>query len=158
MLRACRTLRGRPPCSQARARARPWRKSHGCASGVPRFWAEARLGDGPILISASAPPQDVAATQARFGAQAAGERIERVLAEIARGLLARGVRRFVVAGGETSGAVVQALGVGALRIGRQIDPGVPWTVTLGEPTVALALKSGNFGSEDFFLRAIEVAP
>jgi len=121
-------------------------------------WAEARLGDGPILISASAPPQDVAATQARFGAQAAGERIERVLAEIARGLLACGVHRFVVAGGETSGAVVQALGVGALRIGRQIDPGVPWTATLGEPTIALALKSGNFGSEDFFLRAIEVAP
>ena len=121
-------------------------------------WAETRLGDGPILINASAPPAEVAATQSRFGAQTAGERIEGVLAQIARALRERGVRRFVVAGGETSGAVVQALGVGALRIGPQIDPGVPWTVSLAETPLAFALKSGNFGSEDFFLRAIEVAP
>jgi 3-dehydrotetronate 4-kinase len=70
------------------------------------------------------------------------------------------VRRFVVAGGETAGAIVQALGVTALRIGRQIDPGVPWTVSLphglAEPALALALKSGNFGAPDFFLRAFEV--
>lgn len=121
-------------------------------------WAETQLDNGPILISASAPPDEVAATQARFGAHDAGERIERLLARIGRALRDRGVRRFVVAGGETSGAVVQALGVRALRIGRQIDPGVPWTASLGDPPLALALKSGNFGSEDFFLRAIEVAP
>jgi uncharacterized protein YgbK (DUF1537 family) len=121
-------------------------------------WAEAQLAAGPILISASAPPAEVAAAQARFGAQIAGERIEGVLAQVASALRDRGVRRFVVAGGETSGAVVRALGVGALRIGPQIDPGVPWTASLGEPALALALKSGNFGSEDFFLRAIEVAP
>ncbi len=70
------------------------------------------------------------------------------------------MRRFVVAGGETAGAVVQALGVTGLRIGRQIDPGVPWTVSLpgslGEPALALALKSGNFGAPDFFLRAFSV--
>jgi uncharacterized protein YgbK (DUF1537 family) len=70
------------------------------------------------------------------------------------------VRRLVVAGGETAGAVVQALGVSGLRIGRQIDPGVPWTVSLpgslGEPSLALALKSGNFGAPDFFLRAFSV--
>lgn len=121
-------------------------------------WAETRLGDGPILINASAPPAEVAATQSRFGAHTASERIEGALAHIARALRDRGVRRFVVAGGETSGAVVQALGVSALRIGPQIDPGVPWTASLGETPLALALKSGNFGSEDFFLRAIEVAP
>ena len=66
------------------------------------------------------------------------------------------MRRLVVAGGETSGAVVQALGIKGLRIGRQIDPGVPWTISLGEPAIALALKSGNFGAEDFFLRAFAV--
>jgi uncharacterized protein YgbK (DUF1537 family) len=78
------------------------------------------------------------------------------MAEIAKGLIERGVRRLVVAGGETAGAVVQALGVTGLRIGRQIDPGVPWTVSLGQPPLALALKSGNFGAEDFFLRAFSV--
>jgi 3-dehydrotetronate 4-kinase len=66
------------------------------------------------------------------------------------------VRRLVVAGGETSGAVVQQLGVQALRIGPQIDPGVPWTASLGKPVLALALKSGNFGAPDFFLKALEM--
>jgi uncharacterized protein YgbK (DUF1537 family) len=70
------------------------------------------------------------------------------------------VRRLVIAGGETAGAIVHALGVTGLRIGRQIDPGVPWTVSLpgslGEPALALALKSGNFGAPDFFLRAFSV--
>lgn len=121
-------------------------------------WADAHLSDGPILISASAPAEEVAKTQARFGKDAAGERIESVLGSIANQLRARGVRRFVVAGGETSGAVVQGLGVRALRIGKQIDPGVPWTESVDTPPLALALKSGNFGSEDFFLRAIETAP
>jgi uncharacterized protein YgbK (DUF1537 family) len=81
--------------------------------------------------------------------------VEAALAEIARGLVGRGVRRVVIAGGETSGAIVQALGITGLRIGRQIDPGVPWTASLGEPTLALALKSGNFGREDFFMRAFQ---
>jgi uncharacterized protein YgbK (DUF1537 family) len=62
----------------------------------------------------------------------------------------------VVAGGETSGAVVQRLGVTTLRIGRQIDPGVPWTFSLAEPRLALALKSGNFGGVDFFEKALEM--
>ncbi|NIF62841.1 hypothetical protein F3J11_09020, partial [Burkholderia sp. Cy-647] len=79
--------------------------------------------------------------------------VERTLAEIAAGLQARGVRRFVVAGGETSGAVVQALGVRALQIGAQIDPGVPATATL-DGRLALALKSGNFGAVDFFAKAL----
>jgi uncharacterized protein YgbK (DUF1537 family) len=82
--------------------------------------------------------------------------VEGILADIARGLVARDVRRLIVAGGETAGAVVQALGITGLRIGRQIDPGVPWTASLGEPVLALALKSGNFGAPDFFLRAFSV--
>ncbi|MBL8301160.1 MAG: hypothetical protein JNM26_00140, partial [Ideonella sp.] len=97
--------------------------------------------------------------QARLGVERAGAMVEDVLARVARGLVERGVRRLVVAGGETSGAVVQALGVQQLRIGRQIDPGVPWTwapTTLGVP-VHLALKSGNFGSADFFLKTFDAA-
>jgi uncharacterized protein YgbK (DUF1537 family) len=116
-------------------------------------WASDKLGDAPIVIAATAPPEQVAEVQAKLGREAAGTLIEGIMAEIARGLVERGVRRLVVAGGETAGAVVQALGVTGLRIGRQIDPGVPWTVSLGEPALALALKSGNFGAPDFFLRA-----
>ncbi len=118
-------------------------------------WAESRLGDKPLLISASAPPERVRAVQERLGRERAGNLVEAALAEITRGLVARGVRRLVIAGGETSGAIVQALGIAGLRIGRQIDPGVPWTASLGEPVLALALKSGNFGREDFFMRAFQ---
>jgi uncharacterized protein YgbK (DUF1537 family) len=118
-------------------------------------WAAGQLGDQPILISASAPPDAVRAAQEKLGRERAGAVVEHALARIARGLVERGVRRLVVAGGESAGAVVQALGVTALRIGAQIDPGVPWTVASGGagPALALALKSGNFGGEDFFLRA-----
>jgi uncharacterized protein YgbK (DUF1537 family) len=123
-------------------------------------WAAQRLGDAPVLISATAAPDAVAAVQQRLGRERAGALVEKAMAQIAKGLVERGVRRFVVAGGETAGAVVQALGVKGLRIGRQIDPGVPWTVSLpgnlGEPPLALALKSGNFGAPDFFLHAFDV--
>jgi uncharacterized protein YgbK (DUF1537 family) len=123
-------------------------------------WARPLLGDRPILISATAPPETVAEVQRRLGRERAGALVEETLAAIARGLTAKGARRFVIAGGETAGAIVQALGVTGLRIGRQIDPGVPWTVSLpvslGEPALALALKSGNFGAPDFFLRAFSV--
>jgi uncharacterized protein YgbK (DUF1537 family) len=121
-------------------------------------WARGRLTGGPLLIFASAPPEEVARTQEKLGRERAGEMIERALAEIAAGLVAAGVRRLVIAGGETSGAVVQRLGVKALRIGPQIDPGVPWTATVEEPLLALALKSGNFGAPDFFTRALEILP
>ena len=117
-------------------------------------WASPQLAAGPVLVYATAAPGDVSAAQARLGAQRAGELVEHCLASIAKGLVARGVRRLVVAGGETSGAVVNALGVPALRIGPQIDPGVPWTQSLGEPRLALALKSGNFGAIDFFDKAL----
>ncbi|MGG5808775.1 3-oxo-tetronate kinase [Falsiroseomonas sp. CW058] len=116
-------------------------------------WAEGRLdAETPVVIAASAPPERVAALQARLGRDAAGALVEQALAEVAAGLVARGVARLVVAGGETSGAVVSRLGVTALRIGAEIDPGVPWTYA--EPAgIHLALKSGNFGARDFFLKA-----
>jgi uncharacterized protein YgbK (DUF1537 family) len=93
--------------------------------------------------------------QRRIGADA-GERIERLLARVARLLVERGVRQLLVAGGETSGAVVQELGITQLRIGTQIDPGVPWCAAhspVAGGTLHLALKSGNFGARDFFLKA-----
>jgi 3-dehydrotetronate 4-kinase len=121
-------------------------------------WAERRLGDAPVLIRSSAPPEEVASVQAAVGRERAGAAIEAAMARIARALIERGVRRLVVAGGETSGAVVAALGVRGLRIGPPIDPGVPWTVSLGEPHLALALKSGNFGAPDFFRKAFACAP
>ncbi len=117
-------------------------------------WAEARLGATPVVIAASAPPEKVAALQAHLGRDAAGSLVEHALAAIAEGLVARGVRRLVVAGGETSGAVVTRLGVRALRIGPEIDPGVPWTYAEGNAApLLLALKSGNFGAPDFFTKA-----
>lgn len=122
-------------------------------------WALDRLAAGPVLIAASAPPEQVKAAQERLGRERAGELVETALARIAGVLVERGVRRLVVAGGETSGSVVAALGVEGLVIGPQIDPGVPATVTLGrEPQLALALKSGNFGGRDFFLKALERMP
>ncbi|HEX3347304.1 MAG TPA: 3-oxo-tetronate kinase [Acetobacteraceae bacterium] len=117
-------------------------------------WADGKLGDTPIVIAASAPPDRVAALQQRLGRDEAGAMIERAVAAIAEGLVRAGVRRLVVAGGETAGAVVQRLGVRALRIGPEIDPGVPWTYAEREgDALLLALKSGNFGARDFFLKA-----
>lgn len=128
------------------------------AVGRALGWAVPKLAEGPVLIYASAPPEQVSAVQARLGRERAGELVESAMAGIAKGLVAAGVRRLVVAGGETSGAVVGALGIEGLRIGAQIDPGVPCTVTLGEPALALALKSGNFGAIDFFTKALERMP
>jgi 3-dehydrotetronate 4-kinase len=116
-------------------------------------WARARLGDKPILIYSTAAPEAVGAAQKELGREHAGALVEETLGKIARGLVAAGVRRLVVAGGETSGAVVSALGVQGLYIGQEIDPGVPWTYSIGEPPLALALKSGNFGTADFFTKA-----
>jgi len=119
-------------------------------------WMEGKLGDTPVVIAASAPPEKVAELQAKLGRDAAGTLVEGVLSSIAEALVAGGVRRLVVAGGETSGAVVQRLGISRLRIGREIDPGVPWTYGEGSgPAMHLALKSGNFGARDFFLKAFQ---
>jgi uncharacterized protein YgbK (DUF1537 family) len=123
-------------------------------------WAAPRLAQGPVLVYATAAPEAVKAVQAELGVEATGALVEHALASIAQGLVRLGVGQLIVAGGETSGAVVKALGVSGLRIGPEIDPGVPWTVALGgdagRPPLALALKSGNFGSPDFFLKAWEV--
>jgi 3-dehydrotetronate 4-kinase len=120
-------------------------------------WAEGQLG-APIVIAASAPPDKVRALQARLGRQAASELVEQALATVAEGLVARGVGRLVVAGGETSGAVVSRLGVRSLRIGPEIDPGVPWAHTVtGAGPLLLTLKSGNFGTPDFFRKAFDLA-
>ncbi len=128
------------------------------AAGEPEVervleWAAPRFAGGPVLVYSTAEPIAVRAVQTQLGAAGAGQLVERALAGIARGLVAAGVGQLIVAGGETSGAVVQALGAEVLRFGAQIDPGVPWTVSTGARPVALALKSGNFGSGDFFLKA-----
>lgn len=122
------------------------------------MWAGSQLASGPILIYSTAPPDELASVKAALGQARASELIETAMGRIARGLVDLGVRRLVVAGGETSGAVVAALEIGSLVIGPEIDPGVPWTVSGGEPRIALALKSGNFGGPDFLTRAFEVLP
>ncbi len=121
-------------------------------------WVDEKAGDKPVVIAASAPLDKVAAVQARLGGPAkAGALLEDAMARIAEGLVARGVRRIVIAGGETSGAIVTRLGVRQLRIGAEIDPGVPWTFASGSgPELLLALKSGNFGASDFFLKAFQM--
>lgn len=123
-------------------------------------WAQGRLAaDAPLLVYSTAEPAAVQAIQQRLGVARAGELVEQTLAAIARGLVGLGVRQLVVAGGETSGACVQALGVAQLRIGAQIDPGVPWchaASPLAPQGLHIALKSGNFGGEDFFTRAFAV--
>jgi len=147
-------------------------------------WADEHLAQGPVLIYSTAQPEDVKTVQSRLGGAEAGELVEEVLAAISRGLVERGVRRLVVAGGETSGAVVRELGLDRLRIGPQIAPGVPWCAArLGDALTAggrsgagaraercaradtragevihIALKSGNFGTPDFFRTSLAVLP
>lgn len=119
-------------------------------------WLEGRLSDArPVVIAGSAAPEQVQALQARLGREAAGALVEEAMAGIAALLAERGVRRLLVAGGETSGAVVQRLGVRSLRIGAEIDPGVPWCWTEAQGGMRLALKSGNFGGRDMFIRAFD---
>ena len=110
------------------------------------------------LVYSSAPPERVRAVQERFGRDAVARRLDALFAESARAAVEGGVRRLVLAGGETSGAVVQALGIDRLRIGEQIDPGVPWCAAPlpGGETLHLTLKSGNFGASDFFTKALRV--
>jgi uncharacterized protein YgbK (DUF1537 family) len=125
----------------------------GAASALE--WLEAQDLGAPPLIYATAPPERVRAAQAMLGVAAAGRIVEDTLAALARAAHDAGIRRFVVAGGETSGAVTKALGVSQLDIGAEIAPGVPWCFArTGDHHIALALKSGNFGSESFFSDAL----
>ena len=121
-------------------------------------WAKPLLGSQPLLVYSTADSQAVKAVQNRLGVQEAGGLIEHTIAAIAKGLVDAGVRQLVVAGGETSGACVQALGIDQLQIGLQIAPGVPWCWgrdSAGRP-VHIALKSGNFGADDFFTQAFTI--
>lgn len=127
-------------------------------AGAALDWLDKAGDDAPALIHSSAPPETVAQVQAKLGIDAAGALVEQTMGRIAAGLVERDVRRIIVAGGETAGAAVQGLGVKALRIGPEIDPGVPWTEAIADPPLALALKSGNFGGTDFFAKAFGMLP
>lgn len=118
-------------------------------------WLAAQPLDSAPMIYATAPPDDVRAVQDTLGGARAGALVEAALAALALAAFDAGRRRFVVAGGETSGAVAQALGLSRLDIGTEIAPGVPWTfATVKGEDVAVALKSGNFGDQDFFATAL----
>ena len=162
-------------CSQATNR----QVAHFKASGRPAFlidplhlkgswedlvqealaWAQGHLSTGPVLVYSTATPESVQAVQSQLGVEASGHQVEQALAAIARGLVQLGVHQLIVAGGETSGACVQALAIEQLQIGLQIDPGVPWChahTPLGD--VHITLKSGNFGTDDFFTKAFTFLP
>jgi uncharacterized protein YgbK (DUF1537 family) len=121
-------------------------------------WAKEKLAKGPILIASSSTPDEVSALQARHGRDAAGHAIEQAMADIAEGLVQSGVRRLVVAGGETSGAVVDRLGIPGFLVGPEIAAGVPVLRTVGakDGEMLLALKSGNFGGPEFFSDALKL--
>ncbi len=121
-------------------------------------WAKPRLAEGPVLIASSSAPDQVAALQARHGRDAAGHAIEQAMADIAENLVKSGVRRVVVAGGETSGAVVDRLGIPGFLVGAEIAAGVPVLRAVGTEAggMLLALKSGNFGGPDFFADALRL--
>lgn len=126
-------------------------------AGAALAWLRAQASNAPKLIYATAEPEAVKAAQSRLGVERAGHLVEEALAALAQEAFRLGVRRFVVAGGETSGAVASRLGVSRLAVGREIAPGVPWTYAQveGQP-VALALKSGNFGRDTFFADALKM--
>jgi uncharacterized protein YgbK (DUF1537 family) len=121
-------------------------------------WAGDRIGDGPVLIASSATPEEVAALQSRHGRDAAGHAVEQAMADIAEGLVRSGVRRLVVAGGETSGAVVDRLQIPGFLVGAEIAAGVPVLRAVGAQNgeMVLALKSGNFGGPQFFSDALKL--
>ncbi len=120
-------------------------------------WAKPLLSAGPVLIYSTAEPAALKAVQAQLGVDAAGALIERMQAAIAKGLVALGVRQLVVAGGETSGACVQALGITQMQIGMQIAPGVPWCYAhTSEAPIHITLKSGNFGNTNFFAESFKL--
>ncbi|MEM1344249.1 MAG: 3-oxo-tetronate kinase [Pseudomonadota bacterium] len=120
--------------------------------------ADQALSEPNTLVAATQPPEQVRAVQTSLGERRAAELVEAALAHIAIRARDKGIRRFVVAGGETSGAVAAALGVSQLSVGPSIAPGVPWCTTKDTAPLALALKSGNFGAETFFADALECAP
>lgn len=128
-------------------------------AGEALAWARPLLADGAVLVYSTAGPEAVQAIQARVGVEETGAMVERTIASIACGLVEHGERQLVVAGGETSGACVQALGISRLLIGPQIGPGVPWchaASPLAPDGLHVTLKSGNFGTPDFFRKALRM--
>ena len=119
-------------------------------------WAEPLLSQGPVLVYATTDADTLQKVQAKFGREQAGEWMESALAQVCQGLQALGVKQWVIAGGETSGACVQALNITQMQIGPQIDPGVPWCFAPQHKAGHLTLKSGNFGTPDFFTKALKV--
>jgi uncharacterized protein YgbK (DUF1537 family) len=119
-------------------------------------WAAPLLAQGPVLIYATTDAETLQKVQAKFGREQAGEWMESALAQACVGLQALGVKQWVIAGGETSGACVQALNISQMQIGAQIDPGVPWCYAPNHAAGHLTLKSGNFGTPDFFTKAFQV--
>jgi uncharacterized protein YgbK (DUF1537 family) len=132
----------------------PLRAAHGVDVAAEALaWAAPLLQQGPVLVYSTAESAAIKAVQSQLGVQEAGALVERTLATIAKGLVALGVRQLIVAGGETSGACVQALGITQMQIGPQIAPGVPWCFASG---MHITLKSGNFGGNDFFTDAFKM--
>lgn len=121
------------------------------ASAIADWLADEK---GIPLAFSSADPETVKAVQDRFGRECSALALEAFFAEVARALIARGVTKILTAGGETSGAVVEGLGLKSLEIGPEIDPGVP--ALRADDNLVLALKSGNFGSPDYFARAAAI--
>ncbi|MCA9128967.1 MAG: four-carbon acid sugar kinase family protein [Planctomycetales bacterium] len=117
-------------------------------------WQPSMSPPQPLIVCSGATPARVQAIRDRWGTDAA-RRVEEIFALVARQLFDRGLQRLVVAGGETAGAVIDALEIEAIRIGPEIAPGVPWVATLAEPRRLLVLKSGNFGDREFFFKALE---
>jgi len=119
-------------------------------------WIAVHADNGPVLIYSTDTPRAIKEYQDKIGIEEVCSLIEEMFAEIVKEAVKRGVRKFIIAGGETSGSVVQALEVKALRIGPTIAPGVPVTETLTQVPMLLALKSGNFGDSDFFAKAVQM--
>jgi uncharacterized protein YgbK (DUF1537 family) len=120
-------------------------------------WSREQSHRGHVLVYSTTTPEDVQKAQQALGRPEAAAILERAFSTLAAALASDGVRAFVVAGGETSGAVLDAIGVKTLGFGDEIEPGVPWTHSLEPEGFHLALKSGNFGSVEFFARALGIA-
>lgn len=124
--------------------------------GAVLAWSKQQDINQPLVVSSSKDPQTLAQIQNQVGLRRAAELVEQTFGKIAQALVKRGFDRLIVAGGETSGSVINALGIEELNIGPEIDPGVPWCETMGTTKLAIALKSGNFGTEDFFEKAFRM--
>lgn len=132
-------------------------RDHRAVSEDILSWASIQDPSKPLLVYSTAPPAEVAEMQDRFGKETVTRAVEDLQAFVASRMVDElGVRCLVLAGGETAGAITNRLGIRSLRIGPEISAGVPWTVSMDEPALALALKSGNFGEEDFFEAALRM--